>query len=122
MAKRRKELQTQHNYSEEFKKSLVKDYDSKKLTITELSRIHNVSKASIYTWLYKYSNYLKKKIRIVELESSTTQKIKDYERQIRDLQQILGQKQMLIDYYVALIEKASDDYNIDLKKNTNTKR
>ena len=46
-------------YSEEFKKARVKEYESGKFTVNELSRLFKIQRPVIYQWIYKYSVYNK---------------------------------------------------------------
>ncbi|MBZ9788396.1 hypothetical protein LB456_13080 [Psychroflexus sp. CAK57W] len=47
-------------------------------------------------------------------------KVKEMQSRIADLERALGQKQMNIDYLEKMIELAKQDYDIDIKKNSNT--
>lgn len=57
---------------------------------------------------------------MVEKSQSSTQKMKDLEKRIADLERAVGQKQIKIDYLEKMIEIAKTDLNIDIKKNYNT--
>lgn len=48
------------------------------------------------------------------------QKLKELQNRIAELEQALGQKQMNIDYLEKMIELAKEQYDIDIKKNSNT--
>ena len=43
-------------YSIEFKKRIVADFESGKLSVLQLEKLHGVSEQSIYRWIYKFSN------------------------------------------------------------------
>ncbi len=47
-------------------------------------------------------------------------KIKLLEQRIKELEVAVGQKQMNIDYLERMIELAKEEYDIDIKKNSNT--
>jgi transposase-like protein len=47
-------------FSEEFKKRKVKDLEKNLVSITELCKEYQVSRTSVYHWLYKYSKMVKK--------------------------------------------------------------
>ena len=121
MSKKLKSVRSYRKFSEEFKRELVSEYESKKYTISELSRIYKISATSLYKWVYQYSSYLKKQTKIVELKESTTKKLKEYESKIKHLEQIVGQKQIEIDFFKEIVEQASEAYNVDLKKTLGTK-
>jgi transposase len=107
-------------FSEGFKKARVQEYESGKFTINELSRLYNIQKNVVYRWVYKYSNYIKKSVKVVEMSESSTKKLKDMELRIKELEQIVGQKQLKIDYLEKMIELAKEEFNIDIKKNSGT--
>lgn len=107
-------------YSEEFKKTRIKEYESGKFTVSELSRLFGIHRNIIYGWIYKYSAYNKKSIKVVEMSQSSTKKLKDLELRIKELEQIVGQKQLKIDYLEKMIDIAKEELNIDIKKNSDT--
>ena len=110
-------LRKSRRYSEEFKKSIVKDYESGKFSVLPLERLHGVGNPSIYSWIHKYSTFNEKGIRIVEMKESSTSKLKELAQKVKDLEQIVGKKQIQIDYLEKMIDIAKDDLNIDIKKN-----
>jgi transposase-like protein len=120
MIKNGKRLNSRRIYSEDFKLKIVKDYESGKHTVYELEKIYDISNPTIYRWIYKYSTYNKKSIKVVELKDSQMNKIKQLEERIAELEQALGKKQMNIDYLEKMIELAKEHYDIDIKKNSNT--
>lgn len=115
-----KKIQHRRVFSKELKLQAVKDYETGKMTALELSKFYEVNESTIYYWLYKYSKFQKKSIRIVEMAKSNTQKIKDLESKIKELERAVGVKQMNIDFLEKMIEIAKDEYDIDIKKNSST--
>jgi len=113
-------LRKHRRYSEEFKKSIVKDYESGKFSVLQLERLHGVSNPTIYEWIYKYSIFNEKGYRVVEKKSSSQEKIKDLEKKIKELESAVGRKQIKIDYLETMMEVAKDELNIDIKKNFDT--
>ena len=120
MIKNGKRLNPRRIYSEDFKLKIVKLYESGKHTVRELEKIYDISNPTIYKWIYKYSTYNKKSIKVVEFKDSQMDKIKRLEKKIAELEQALGKKQMNIDYLEKMIELAKEQYDIDIKKNSNT--
>jgi len=114
-----KRIKASRTFSVEFKKHLVKEYESGKFTVLELSKLHNVSYQSIYRWIYKYSAFNQSNTVIVEMKESSTRKLKAYEKRIKELEQMVGQKQIKIDYLEKIIDLSNDHYKTDLKKNSN---
>lgn len=107
-------------FSEEFKKARVKEYESGSFGVLELSRMFGIQKAVIYRWIYKYSVYNKKSVKVVEMKDSAIKKLKELETKIKDLEQIVGQKQIKIDYLEKMIDLAKEELDIDIKKNSGT--
>lgn len=107
-------------FSEEFKKSCVKDYETGQFSVGELSKLHHIHTIVIYRWIYKYSSYNKRRIKVVEMIDSSKQRIKDLQKQVADLERVVGQKQLNIDFLEKMIDLAKDHYGMDLKKNFGT--
>ena len=52
---------------------------------------------------------------------SDTQKIKALEERIKELERIVGQKQLLLEFKDKMIEIAEATYNVDIKKKVGSK-
>ena len=111
-------LKTSRIFSEEFKKNCVNDYETGQLTVKELSKLYQIHTIIIYRWIYKYSAYNKRRIKVVEMADSSNKKVKELQKRISDLERIVGQKQLNIDFLEKMIELAKDHYGIDIKKNS----
>jgi transposase-like protein len=113
-------IKKRRRYSEEFQRKIVKDFEKGIFTVLELSRLYHVHFQSIYNWIYKYSTQNEKSIEIVEMKESSTQKLKDLESRIKDLERAVGKKQLYIDYMEKMMEIAKEDLGVDIKKNYST--
>ena len=114
-------LRQQRTFSEAFKKSKVKELVAKQVTVSELSRIYGISRAGIYKWLYRYSpDHHRSTTLIVEMESESY-KTRRLQQQVAELERIVGQKQLEIDFLGKLLEIGSEELGFDLKKNFSTK-
>lgn len=113
-------IRKQRKYSEDFKRSIVKDFESGKFSVLQLERLHNIGNASIYNWIYKYSQSNEHGQRIIEMKDSSTQKLKALEQRVKELEQMVGRKQIEIDYLEKMIDIAKEELHIDIKKNFNT--
>ena len=109
-------------YSEEFKRNLVKDFEKGKYSVPLLGKLHGIHHRSIYDWIYKYSTFNEKGFRIIEMKQSSSQKVKELEKRIKELERTVGLKQIKIDYLDKMIEIAKDELDIDIKKNFNTQQ
>ena len=103
-------------FSEDIKKKIVRDLEKNLTSITDVCYTYEVSRTSIYRWIYKYSAMAKKKHKqIVEPKSDTT-RINALKERIKKLERTIGQKQIMIDFKDKMIELAEQRYNVDIKK------
>lgn len=107
-------------FAEDFKRLIVKEYDKGRYSVLELSKLYHIDNSVIYRWIYKYSIFNEKSARIVEMKESSSKKVNDLEKKIKELEQAVGQKQLKIDFYEKMMEIAKDEYGIDVKKNFDT--
>lgn len=113
-----KEIKRQRRiFSEEIRKQTVRDIELGKCTILQASRELQVSNRSIYLWVYKYSLYLQKERVLVVENKSESYRSKELEKRISELEAALGRKQMEIDLLNKILDLASQEQNIDIKKN-----
>ena len=59
-------IRKQRRYTEDFKRSLVEDFESGKFSVPQLEKIHGVSNGTIYQWIYKFSTFNGKGYRVVK--------------------------------------------------------
>ena len=106
-----------HRYfSEDFKKNKVREIEKNISSVSDICKTYSVSRTSVYRWIYKYSAMAKKQVKQVVEAKSDTQKIKALENRIKELERIVGQKQLLIEFEEKMIEIAEATYNVDIKK------
>lgn len=115
-------IKKRRKYSEEFKRSIVTEFESGSLSVAQISRLYTIAEKNIYRWIYKFSIFNEKESRIIEMKESSTKKLKDLEKKVKELERIVGQKQISIDYLEKMIEIAKDELDIDIKKNYSTQR
>lgn len=110
-------IRQRRTFSEAFKRQKVQDLIDKKISVKELSELYKVSRTSVYRWLYRYSpHYQQETSQVIQMESEAV-RTKALQQQVADLERIAGQKQLQIDYLEKLIELASKELDLDLKKN-----
>lgn len=107
-------------YSEEFKRSIVTEYESGNSSVKQLGYQNQIAPQVIYRWIYKYSNFNDKGYRIVEHSKSKTKKLQELQKEIHNLKAMLGEKQMKIEFLEKLIDIAESDLKVDIKKNSST--
>lgn len=115
-----REIQKQRVYSAEFKKELVALFESGKFSVYQLEKLYGVRNPTIYRWIYKYSTFNKQGYRVIEMKQSSSNKLKELELKVKELERLVGQKQIKIDYLEKMIDIAKDELDIDIKKNFNT--
>ena len=113
-------LKPRRIFSDKLKKKVVKDIEQGKVNVLGASREYEVSQRAVYNWLKKYSAHLHPSTTLVVQMDSEQYRSKELEKKVAELEAALGRKQMEIDYLNKLIEVASEDIGIDLKKNIST--
>ena len=111
------QIRKHRRYSEEFRQRIVASFEKGEFSIPQLEKLYGIGNTSIYRWVYKYSRFNEKGCRIVEMENSNQNKLKELAKKVKELEQIVGQKQIAIEYLEKMIELAKTDLNIDIKKN-----
>ena len=87
-------------YSIEFKKSLVSLFEKGEYSVIQLEKLYGVGNSMIYDWIYKYSDFNEKGVRIVHMMESQMNYIMDY---------------------IAKLEKSDKKISINIKKQTQDK-
>lgn len=103
-------------FSEDFKRKKVSEIERNLTTVSEICREYQVSNTAVYKWIYRFSMMRKKGLKMVVEAKSDTQKLILLKEQIKELEQIVGQKQLRIDFLEKTIELAEDKYGIKIKK------
>jgi transposase-like protein len=103
-------------FSDSFKKSKVREIERNLTTVRMVSKEYEVSVTAVYKWVYKYSSFLKKQVRQIIEPMSDSQKIRDLRKKIQELEQVVGQKQIQLEFKEKMIELAEQMYSIDIKK------
>jgi transposase len=120
MKSKKRELRVNRYFSDEFKIQKVKEIEQNLISVTQISKEYSVTRWSIYNWIYKYSNHLKKGINQVVQMESEQEKNKKLQQRIAELERIVGQKQIQIDFLEKIIEIGEKELGVDLKKKPST--
>jgi transposase-like protein len=111
----------QRYFSEAVRREVVSELDAKKTTIPQVCQDYGISRASVYSWLSKYSPlYVKKIVQVVEHQSESERR-KQLENKIGELERIIGRKTVEVEYWRTLVEMAEKESGTDLKKNSDIK-
>lgn len=109
-------------FSEEFKRKKVSEIERNLCRVSQVCREYQVSPAAVYRWIYKYSVMRKKSEKQVIETQSDTRKLLYLQEQVGELQRIIGEKQLKLDFMEKLIELAEQEYGIDIKKKYTARR
>jgi transposase len=108
-------------FSESLKKEIVRGLERNLHSVADVCQVHQVSRTSVYRWIYKYSSMASKQVKQVVEAKSDTQKIKALEERIKELERVIGQKQLLLEFKDKMIEIAESTYHVDIKKKLGSK-
>jgi transposase len=108
-------------FSESFRRQKVRELDRNLTTVRLISREFDVSRTSIYRWMHKYSVYRAKQVRQIVEPMSDARKIDELRKRIKELEQLIGQKQIQLEFKDKLIEIAEQMYQVDIKKKLGSK-
>ena len=108
-------------FSESFRRLKVREIERNLTTVTAVSREYEVSRTSIYGWIYKYSLFRKRQIRQIIEPMSDTKKIEELQSKIKELERMVGQKQIQLEFKDKMIEIAEEMYQVDIKKKLGSK-
>ncbi|WP_439475845.1 transposase [Algoriphagus formosus] len=104
------------SFSEELRKQIVGQIERKEFSISQICREYEVSKTSVYSWLYRYSTTLKKGTRMVMEKDSQEKSTQELKKRIKELEAALGRKSLEADLFRVIVDLASEEYKTDLKK------
>ncbi len=117
----KKTIRQVKRFSLKVKQDMVKDIEKGKYSVSEASREMQVSIQTIYNWIYKYSSYISKNKVLVVEDKSEISKTKELAKRLQEVEAALGRKQMELDLLNKMIEIASDNLKVDIKKNFSKK-
>lgn len=103
-------------FSESLKKQIVNQLVNKRITLNQVVVEHQVSRTSVYKWLYRYSPVHEQKCILVVQMKSEEQKNHELQQRVAELERIVGKKQLEIDFLNKLLEVGSKELGFDLKK------
>lgn len=113
-------LRPRREFSEELKRKLVDEVHLRVHTVTEIMRLYGVSRPAIYRWIYKYTPGLVPGVKQVVQMESEAEKTRQLKQELLETQGALGRAAAKIELLEKIIELASEELGIDLKKSTRT--
>lgn len=109
-------------FDEDFKRKKVSEIERNLSRVSDVCREYQVTPAAVYKWIYKYSRMRKKSVKQVVEARSDSKKISALKEQVKELERIIGEKQIKLDFQEKMIELAEKEYSIDIKKKFSGKR
>lgn len=103
-------------FSDNFKKEKVRELELGLVSVLDLRRQYQVSDMSIRRWMAKFGSMKAKKERLIVESQSDTVQLLELKKKVAELERIVGQKQLLIDFQQKMIELAEEEYRVDIKK------
>jgi transposase len=108
------------HFSDNFKRQKVQELQANKTTIAEIRTQYEVSYNTIYRWVRKFSAQQEKGIRTVVETESDTRELINLKTKNAELERLIGQKQIYIEFLNKMIDLAEDTYGVDIKKKFNS--
>jgi len=102
-------------FSESFKKDKVRLYETGKMTISQLSKLYEVSETALYKWVSKYRMTPASQRIVLETDSDYLQLL-ELQKRVDSMERLIGSQQIIIDYKEAIIKSASAHYGEDVEK------
>lgn len=110
------------SFSDSFKLQKVREIETGKSTVSDICKQYQVSNTSVYRWLDQFGLMKDKKERLIVETQSDTRELLELKKKVADLERIVGQKQILIDFKDKMIDIAEEMYGIDIKKKLSTQQ
>ena len=104
------------HFSDSFKLQKVREIETGQTKIGEICSQYQVSSTSVYRWIEKFGIMKDKKERLVVESESDTRQLIELKKRLSELERIIGQKQIQIDFQNKMIELAEETYGVDIKK------
>lgn len=109
-------------FSDTFKIRKVREIETGRTKVTEICSQYEVSRANVYRWLDKFGRNKEHQERLIVETDSDTRQLLALKKKVAELERVIGQKQILIDFKDKMIEIAEETYGVDIKKKYSTKQ
>lgn len=113
-----KQRQYRH-FSEDFKRRKVQEIQLGLSRVADICKQYQVSTTAVYKWLQRYG-VTSAPERLIMESKSDTQELLLLKKRIAELEQLVGQKQIQLEFKDKMIELAEQMYGVDIKKKLST--
>lgn len=103
-------------FSDNFKIQKVREIETGQTKVSEICSQYQVASTNVYLWIDKFGSMKNKKEHMVVETDSDTRQLLELKKRVSELERIIGQKQILIDFQNKMIELAEETYGVDIKK------
>ena len=110
------------NFSDSFKIQKVRELETGKTKISEICKQYEVSTTNVYRWLNKFGTMKDKKERLIVESESDTKQLLALKKKVAELERVIGQKQIVIEFKDKMIELAEETYGVNIKKKFSTQQ
>jgi len=111
---------TVRSFSEELKRKKVAEIEQGLSRVAEICKQYQVSQTAVYKWLRLYGSNHSKPERLIMESKSDTQELLRLKQRIAELERLVGQKQIQLEFKDKMIEIAEQMYGVDIKKKLST--
>jgi len=108
------------HFSDSFKIQKVRELETGRTKVSELCKQYEVTPTNVYRWLNKFGSMKNKKERLIIEADSDTRQLLELKKKVAELERIIGQKQVMLDFKDKMIELAEETYGVDIKKKFTT--
>lgn len=108
------------HFSDSFKIQKVRELETGRTKVSELCFQYEVAYNTVYRWLNKFGSMKNKKERLIIEADSDTKQLLELKKKVAELERIIGQKQVMLDFKDKMIELAEETYGVDIKKKFTT--
>ena len=103
-------------FSDSFKLQKVREIETGQTKISEICSQYQVSHTAVRKWINKFGIMKDKQERLIVETASDTRLLLELKQRIAELERIVGQKQIQIDFRDKMIDLAEEEYGVDIKK------
>ena len=108
------------HFSDSFKIQKVRELETGRTKVSELCFQYEVAYNTVYRWLNKFGSMKNKKERLIIESDSDTRQLLELKKKVAELERIIGQKQVMLDFKDKMIELAEETYGVEIKKKFTT--
>jgi transposase len=113
-------IKRRRTFSIAFKQEKVKQIEDKKIKVSQICKLYGVTNPAVYKWIELYGSLKQKGERVVLEKESEATKTLELLKKVAELERLLGQKQVEVEYLKKVIEFGSEVTKTDIKKKFNT--